>query len=189
MKLIHQIKTRWTLLGVTVSSAAGLVILARFMYIPYNGGNDLEGNFMGFKWLSSFLYSFGIELAFVLTGVVINFSTNFMEVTAGKVFRAFGWAVQFVGFFFLGWIFIDDSIFTESVEIAFSAGFAIGSVYLIILFSRFYRGRYSRLVQIIRGLFSFIYTETDQKGFIKDHMRDDYAKRRIDLVDNAVKNE
>jgi hypothetical protein len=46
-----------------------------------------------------------------------------------------------------------------------------------------------RLKQIIRGLFSFMYTEVDEKKYIKESLKKDYIKRRVELVNDAVGNE
>lgn len=132
--------------------AAALAVVARVCYILYNGDRDLEGDFMGFRWMSSFLYSFGVEVAFITVGMVINYSTNFMEDSAARIFRHFGWTVQAVGFYFIFWIFIDESTFTDNVEIAFSVCFAITAIYIQSIIRKFVVGYVRKLKRIIRKL-------------------------------------
>lgn len=159
-------KTRLILPAVTVSIASTLAILARVCYILYNGDRDIEGDFLGFRWLSSFLYSFGVEVAFVVVGMVINYSTRFMWKDARRPFRLFGWLIQAVGFYFIFWIFIDGSAFTDNVEMAFSACFAISAILLEMTLAKFFKDQIDRLRSIIRRLNDVIILE------VPDHVRD-----------------
>lgn len=70
--------------------------------------------------------------------------------------------------------------------VAFMVGFM-----LVIFLIKWVTSRKSKTFYIntIRSLFSFIYTETDQKGYIKNELKDDYSKRRTELTDKAVGNE
>ncbi|EAR14056.1 hypothetical protein [Robiginitalea biformata] len=160
-RVLTKIKsTRPGITAATVSGAAAIAIIARVGYILYNGDRDIEGDFMGFRWLSSFLYSFGIEIAFITVGMVINYSTNFMTKDAVNPFRFFGWAIQGVGFFFMFWIFIDASIFGDNVEIAFSICFAIVAVFVQTKLRKFFTNHISSLKRIIRRLNNTIILET-----------------------------
>lgn len=166
--LIRLTKIRLTHQGVTVSILAALVILSRVAYILYNGGNDLKGDFMGFKWLSSFLYSFGVEVSTVLVGITINYSTNFMEEKAKQTFKIFGWSVQMIGFYFMFWIFLDDSVFTEEVEMFFSACFAAVAIIIQVLLGLFFKSEFSKLKGKIRTVMNLLVVQAVNKNLIKD---------------------
>ena len=67
----------------------------------------------------------------------------------------------------------------------------IGVFYLIILLYQEYQKRRSTTfyIELIRSLFMFIGPETEERDYIKPEMREEYARRRIQLTDKAVGNE
>ena len=76
--IFHRIKTKCNVrVATTISIIAFIALAARFMYIFYNGDSDLKGDFSGFKWLSIFLYSVGVELSMVGMGALMWISTQF----------------------------------------------------------------------------------------------------------------
>lgn len=103
-KLTRQIRTKFARLEtqiVTVSLGLGLVI-ARFAYI-YFLDNDIKGSYLGYRWLSTFIYAIGIELAFIFTGALMHYSTNFMVEEVRKAFKNISYLVMTTGGFFLFW--------------------------------------------------------------------------------------
>lgn len=182
LMFIRQIKTRLTLQGVMVSVIIALSILCRFAYVIYNGDNDVKGDFFGFSWLSSFLYSFGIELAFILVGIGINYSTAFMERSAIRPFKFFGWCVQGVGFYFLFWIFLDDSIFTETVEMLFSGVFSFLAVWIQIIISKFFANHFSLLKSKIRFVMDRVVLDAPHYVKDEDKWNDDIIEPTLDKL-------
>ncbi|WP_291866537.1 hypothetical protein [Maribacter sp.] len=91
------------------------------MYIFYMG-NDLKGDFFGFKWLSIFLYNFGVEISMIGMGALLWISTRFHSKNgfSKKLFRLIAGSQMAVGFFFTSWIFTSAAYFSKSYEIIFA---------------------------------------------------------------------
>ncbi len=179
---IRQIKTKLTLPGVTVSVIIALAIICRFAYVLYNGDSDVKGDFVGFTYLSSFLYSFGIELAFILVGIGVNYSTSFMTKSAVKPFKFFGWSIQCVGFYFLFWIFLDESIFTEKVEMIFSGIFSFLAVGIQVVLSRFFKNDVSKLKSQIKYIFDRMVLDAPKHVKDEEKWHDDIVEPTLDKL-------
>lgn len=112
------------------------------MYVFYMNDSDLEGDFSGFKWLSTFLFNFGVELSMVGMGALMWISTQFhsRKSMSKKIFRVIGVSWMSVGFFFMAWIFTSAAVFTKFYEVIFAAIIAtvatVISVILIMFISR-----------------------------------------------------
>ncbi len=63
--------------------------------------------------------------------------------------------------------------------------------YVVIQLYNVLRYRKSRefYIEIIKSLFMFIGPEVEEKGYIKPEMKEEFARRRIQLTDKAVGNE
>jgi hypothetical protein len=154
-----------------------LIILSRFIYVFYLGDNDVKGNFFGFTWLSSFLYTAGIELAFLSFAFILWYATKFMDYDHARPFRYLSYLITFVGLFFLSWVAFEDKGFSLFQEVFFSLISSLIALTLGIWMYRFadrYLARGEFLKSKIRFLLDFIFDTAVEKGYIKDELRDEY---------------
>ncbi len=114
-------------------------VVGRVVYIGYMGDNDLEGNFMGFRWLSIFLYNFGVEVSLASFGALMWISTNFHMAgsKSKKLFRFVAVMMMALAFFFMGWIFTDKPYWSNSVEILFAFLISIPATTLFVMLVMF----------------------------------------------------
>ena len=155
----HRTKTkRNARAAITISIIAFIALAARFMYVFYMGDSNLEGDFSGFKWLSTFLFNFGVEVSMVGMGALMWISTKFHArySMSKKLFRVIGVSWMSVGFFFMAWIFTSAAYFTKFYEIVFAGVIAITatiiSVLLIMLISR----ELTNVMDLKNSFFDFI---------------------------------
>ncbi len=113
------------LVAITVSINLFLIGVSRFTYIFVDKYFDMEGNFFGFKWLSTFFWNTGVEVFTINVGFLLYYATFFMSETMIQTFRRTSLFVISIGFFFLSWIFFDDTGITNSLEIIFSIAVAV----------------------------------------------------------------
>jgi hypothetical protein len=119
-KLIRQIQTRFALseTQIVIATLGVSIVLARFGYI-YFLENDIQGSYLGYRWLSTFLYMVGIEVAFIALGILMYYSTNFMMEAYRKAYKNVSILVIITGCFFLFWAvythILDYSLYTEIV--------------------------------------------------------------------------
>lgn len=128
------------------------------MYIFYNGDSDLKGDFSGFKWLSIFLYSVGVELSMVGMGALMWISTQFhsRKSMSKRLFRVIGVSWMSVGFFFMAWIFTSATVFTKSYEVIFAAIIAIVATVISVLLIMFISKELANVKDLKSSFFDFI---------------------------------
>ena len=128
------------------------------MYVFYMGDSDLKGDFSGFKWLSVFLYSVGVELSMIGMGVLMWISTRFhsRNSMSKKLFRAIGVSWMSVGFFFMAWIFTSAAVFTKFYEVIFAAIIAIAATIISVLLIMFISKELTNVKDLKNSFFDFI---------------------------------
>lgn len=186
------IKSKWTRLkrirlahrGVTgtVSIFALLIILFRFCYIPYSGNNDIEGDFLDYPWLSSFLYSAGVELSFLSFSLILAYSTRFMEEGAKKPFMFLAYCIAFVALFFTSWVILPEKFFTLHQEVFISlvcSTLAIISTYHLSSFFLSYTDYLKDKIRFLMRLIIF-----DSSDMAKD--RDKHTKNVVEAAINKL---
>ncbi|PCE64940.1 hypothetical protein [Sediminicola luteus] len=121
--------------AVMVSIIAFVTLAARFVYVFYNGDSDLEGDFFGFKWLSIFLYNFGVEVTTVGLGALFWVSTMYHPKGSHSrfLFRGVSVGVMAVGFFFMGWIFTDTLYFSQVLEVFMAIIISINATFFSVM--------------------------------------------------------
>jgi len=141
----------------TISIIAFLTLAARFMYVFYID-SDVEGDFSGFRWLSTFLYSFGIEVAIVGMGALMWISTQFhsRHSMSKKLFRAIGVSWMSMGFFFMAWIFTSATVFTKVYEVIFAAIIAAVATIISVLLIMFISKELTNVKDLKNSFFDFI---------------------------------
>ena len=155
----HQTRTkRNARVATTISIIAFIALAARFMYVMYLGDSDLKGDFSGFKWLSIFLYNFGVEVSMVGMGALMWISTNFhsRNSMSKKLFRAIGVSWMSVGFFFMAWIFTSAAVFTKFYEVIFAAIIAIAATIISVLLIMFISKELTNVKDLKNSFFDFI---------------------------------
>lgn len=128
------------------------------MYVLYMGDSDLKGDFSGFKWLSIFLYNFGVELSMVGMGVLMWISTHFhsRKSMSKKIFRIIGISWISVGFFFMAWIFTSDTVFTKFYEVVFAGIIAIAATIISVLLIMFISRELTNVKELKNSFFDYI---------------------------------
>jgi len=128
------------------------------MYVFYMGDSDLKGDFSGFKWLSIFLYNFGVELSMVGMGVLMFISTKFhsRKSMSKKLFKVIGLSWMGVGFFFMAWIFTSATVFTKFFEILFAAIIAVAATTTSALLIMFISRELTNVGDLKNSFFDFI---------------------------------
>lgn len=111
---------RNALAATTVTINIILIGLSRFTYIIVDKFFDSEGNYLGFKWLSTAFWNTGIEIFTINIGFLIYYGTLFMEKSVVSMFRRVAFFLVATGCFFLSWILFDDTGITNTLEIYFS---------------------------------------------------------------------
>ena len=128
------------------------------MYVFYMGDSDLKGDFSGFKWLSAFLYSFGVELSMVGMGALMWISTQFhsRNSMSKKLFRVIGVSWMSVGFFFMAWIFTSATVFTKLYEVIFAAIIATVATIISVILIMFISKELTNAKDLKNSFFDFI---------------------------------
>ena len=155
----HPTKTKYNVrVAITISIIAFIALAARFMDVFYMGDSDLKGDFLGFKWLSAFLYSFGVELSMVGMGALMWISTQFhsRKSMSKKLFRVIGVSWMSVGFFFMAWIFTSATVFTKLYEVLFAAIIAIVATVISVLLIMFISKELANVKELKNSFFDFI---------------------------------
>jgi len=131
-----------------ISAISFLMIAARFAYVPFLV-NDIQGNFVGFQYLSSFLYAFGVEFAMLCMGLIMYFSTNFMLEGAKVYFRSVSIVCISISLYFLCWVFFGAMSLSIYLEMLFSMITSLAMTWVILRLTHFLRDSYQRQRLII----------------------------------------
>lgn len=142
--------------GVTISLLAAFIVVSRFLYVPFLGDNDIKGDFLEYKWLSSFLYSVGVEFSYLSFALILHYATNFMENSAARYFNRLACVISFVGFFFTSWILFESDKTNPLKEMFFSFIVAAVAIWVIWFVSKFIRSTTYIYVGLISSLKSKI---------------------------------
>lgn len=146
------LQARLAKISIIVLSAI-LILAGRFAYLPWSSDDtDIKGSFLKFKWLSSALYSFGMEVSFIAVGFLLYHASRQMDNSIGKYYAYVSHIIAWIGFFFLGWIFVDDDLFTITVERTLAALIATISMVIVVIIQRGWAGYVESLREIIRIL-------------------------------------
>ncbi|MGX1930434.1 hypothetical protein [Flagellimonas sp. 2504JD4-2] len=139
LKSNHLTNLKLKLQVLTISLFIISAVAGKLLYLGFIGDNDLEGNFISFRWLSAFLYSFGTELSFLSFGSLMWISTVFhpKKSQSKKLFRFVAVLMLLLAFFFLSWIFTDKPYWTDSIEIAFAMLISIPTTIVFVMFLMF----------------------------------------------------
>ena len=103
-----------------VTSNIVIIGISRFTYIIVDKYYDRQGDFLGFKWLSTAFWNTGVELFTINIGLLMYYSTFFMEQAVRPLFRMVSFLVVAIGCFFMSWILFDDTGITNSLELVFA---------------------------------------------------------------------
>lgn len=122
-----------------------LIGISRFTYIIVDKYFDREGDFLGFKWLSTAFWNTGVELFTINIGLLMYYSTFFMENSVKPIFRGVSFITVAIGCFFMSWILFDDSGITNSLELIFSAVTGLFTAHIAI-------SMYKYLIKYMEGL-------------------------------------
>jgi hypothetical protein len=114
-----------------------LIGLSRFTYILVDKYFDREGDFLGFKWLSTAFWNTGVELFTINIGLFMYYGTFFMEQSVRPMFRMVSFVLVAIGCFFMSWILFDDTGITNSLELVFSAATGLFSAHIAISMYRY----------------------------------------------------
>jgi hypothetical protein len=122
------------------------------------GDSDLKGDFSGFKWLSAFLYNFGMELSMVGMGALMWISTQFhsRKSMSKKLFRVIGVSWMGVGFFFMAWIFTSASVFTKFYEVLFAAIIALAATAISVVLIMYISAELTKVKELKNSFFDYI---------------------------------
>lgn len=115
-----------------VSVIAFVALASRFGYVFYMGDSDLIVNFLGFKWLSIFLYNFGVEVSMIGMGSVLWISTKYHQKGSYSInlFRIIGASWIFAGSFFMSWVLASVNSYTKYIEVSISILFALSATFI-----------------------------------------------------------
>lgn len=122
-----------------------IIGISRFSYIIVDKYFDREGSFLGFKWLSTAFWNTGVELFTINIGLLMYYSTFFMEQAVRPLFRMVSFLIVAIGCFFMSWILFDDTGITNSLEMIFSAVTGILSAHIAI-------SMYKYMIRYMEGL-------------------------------------
>ena len=164
LKSIHQIRiNKNALVAITVAINILLIGVSRFTYIIVDKFFEQEGSFFGFKWLSTFFWNTGVEIFTINIGFLIYYGTLFMDKTVVKMFRRVSYFIIATGFFFLSWIFFDDTGITNTLEIYFSLATALMCATISLRMYKFILARLKGMKIAIRELISIIVNDIPEK--------------------------
>jgi hypothetical protein len=139
--------------------------------------------------MASFLDSLGWALCALFIGISMLIDSKLMnkEVRLPHTFKAY--LVIGIGFFYLAYTFFAPKDFPKGYYYQVLTSIAIVMTIFAFLINKYYKTTEENLKTIIRTLFSFIFTETELKGYIKPEFEKEYKEKRIELVDKVVGNE
>ena len=183
------------------------------MYVFYMGDSDLKGDFSGFRWLSAFLYTIGVELSMVGMGALMWISTKFhsRNSMSKKLFKAIGVSWMSVGFFFMAWIFTSAAVFTKFYEVLFATIIAIVATIIAVILIMFISKELTNIKDLKNSFFDFIiefrlhykkllvnalHRNEEYKATYKEILDDDLLddsydemlKRETEKTENSMKN-
>lgn len=170
-----------------------LTVLAVFSPFFHLFARSGQKGVFHWQWMSSFLYSFGWGVFALSVGFLFLFASKQIENEFQPAFKVISKLIILIGVYYMGYIFLPVYLFNEHdmpVMIYYGMILLIAIIVTPCLsyLNRVVLNTENKLKETIRNLFSFIYTETDKKGYIKPEYKTDFAKRRIELADNAVNN-
>ncbi|WP_422858802.1 hypothetical protein ACOKFD_15800 [Flagellimonas sp. S174] len=168
LKFFRRTRTKLYRLGATatVSIFAGFILLSRFLYIPFAGENDMEGNFVGFPFLSSFLYAMGVELSYLSFSIILAYATNYMYEPAKRYFLLLSYAIAFVGFFFVSWVFLAPTKANKIQELLFSIVTSGVAIFVVYKLSNFIKTSRNKNIAKIRMLANVLILKAP--NYVKD---------------------
>ena len=126
--------------------------------MPYLADNDVQGDFFDWAWLSSFLYTAGVEVSFLMFAFELGYASTFMPERPQRAFRFLSYCIAFVGFFFVSWIFLDENKHNFTDEIIISFVSAILSIGVVVVLTRFVKSEISIQRNVIQLLNQAIIT-------------------------------
>lgn len=165
----------------------GIGVYAPFLHL--HAGASQEGIF-GFSWMSSFLNALALPtmalssclVLLVLRTIVHN---EYRRTVFFMSMISMGLAVYHYAYVFL-------PIKKDFPVLAYYILLLVVAIGTVICFKFLTKGMLlaeGKLKRIIRSQFIFMFTETDEKGYVKEEMRDTFETRRNELVDKAVGND
>lgn len=125
------------LVATIITANVILIGISRFTYIIVDKYFDREGDFLGFKWLSTAFWNTGVEIFTINIGLLMYYGTFFMEKRVRPLFRGVSFILVAIGCFFMSWILFDDTGITNSLEIIFSIVTGLFSAHLAISMYRY----------------------------------------------------
>lgn len=143
----------------------------------------------GYLSWHKFLWHFGIGLVILALSIYLLCTINLYEGANKKAARFAAMCAITISGYYMAWIFFpyDDLPRATYFTILVSIG-VLSSIAAYWITKIKYQSR-QHLILTIRNLFSFIYTEVDEKEFISPDKVNDFKKRRVELVNKAVDNE
>lgn len=130
------------------------------MYIPFIW-NDLEGDWFGYGWASSFLWSLGNELTPIIISLFLWHLASHLPYSIQKSVKNISAILLTIGLFFTSWIFYSGN-FTKITEILFSACTAIFIAYISVKFLNSTNNYIEFLKEKIRNLVDVIILEAPE---------------------------
>lgn len=152
----------------TVSIIAALIVILRFAYIPFAGQNDIEGDFLDYPWLSSFLYSAGVELSFLSFSLILAYATRFMNPGAKGPFMFLAYSIAFVAMFFISWVILPETYFTLTQEITISLISSVCSLIAAYGLGGLVSSHLAKLMGKVRYLMNLLLVESVETGLVSD---------------------
>ncbi len=135
-------------LNLVISITAVFIVISRFAYIFYIGDNDVEGDFLDFQQLSTFLYTCGVEVSYLSFAFILAYATRFMEKNAKKPFLFLSYVISFVGFYFISWILLDEGVYNTKEELLICFLASIGIIITIYILSKFIKENYNSTAKL-----------------------------------------
>lgn len=139
-----------------------LIGFSRFTYIIVDKYFDQEGSFFGFKWLSTFFWNTGVEIFTINVGLLIYYGTLFQDEKVVKMFRGVSYFIVATGFFFLSWIFFDDTGISNTLEIYFSIATAIACCTIAMKMYKFTLARIKGMQVALREVVTVLLSDIPQ---------------------------
>ncbi len=143
----------------------------------------------GFPSMHKFLWNFGIGLIILTLSIYLLATINSYNGIKKKAANVSAMLFMTASGFYMAWIFFPED--DLPIKAYFTCLFAIGILSAITSYwmTKIRWQSRQHLVNTIRNLFSFIYTETDKEKYISPDKKEEYVKRRVELVNEAVNHE
>ncbi len=146
-----------------------------------------EWSFLGRGSFKYWLGQFGIVLLGFYFSIKSVFDDINRDINTGHKFISIA-GVSVCVFWFYHLFFQTANDFYSETYFYVALGVSVLTGCFIYGLTRYFVKKES-LYTIIRGLFNFIFIESEKKGYIKDEKINEYKKRRLELAKNALDNE